>query len=326
MLDLHRLTVLREVKLRGGVSAAARSMSYSHSAVSQQLSQLERDVGVVLLERVGRGVRLTPAAEKLVVHTDRILEEVERATSSIARDRGEPQGTVRIAAFSTISRVVLPAALAELAAEYPRLRVVFEMGDPAAAVVQLAAKQVDLVVADSYPGSPEPTAGDITSTVIGEDPIRVYLPSHVPADLESLSRVPWAMEPATDSSAEWALRVCRDMGFEPQVQFVAPDLLFQLRLVERGLAAALLPDLVVGEADTPVQPTELFGVQPVRKIKVLTRRGSEGNPALSVVRDALETAFARHAEPRTPDRAAGLPVTQPEGSHRFRPSDLSEGE
>ena len=250
MLDLHRLTILREVKLRGGVSAAARSLSYSHSAVSQQLSQLERDVGVELLERVGRGVRLTPAAEQLVVHTDRILEEVERATSSIAKDRGEPQGTVRIAAFSTISRVVLPAALDALARDYPQLQVVFGMDDPAEAVVQLATKQVDLVVADSYPGSPEPTSGDIISTTIGEDPIRVYLPEHVPADVESLARVPWAMEPATDSSAEWALRVCRDMGFEPRVRYIAPDLLFQLRLVERGLAAAMLPDLVVGEAGT----------------------------------------------------------------------------
>lgn len=190
MLDLHRLTILREVKLRGGVSAAARSLSYSHSAVSQQLPQLERDVGVELLERVGRGVRLTPAAEQLVVHTDRILEEVERATSSIAKDRGEPQGTVRIAAFSTISRVVLPAALDALARDYPQLQVVFGMDDPAEAVVQLATKQVDLVVADSYPGSPEPTSGDIISTTIGEDPIRVYLPEHVPADVESLARDP----------------------------------------------------------------------------------------------------------------------------------------
>lgn len=189
MLDLHRLTILREVKLRGGVSAAARSLSYSHSAVSQQLSQLERDVGVELLERVGRGVRLTPAAEQLVVHTDRILEEVERATSSIAKDRGEPQGTVRIAAFSTISRVVLPAALDALARDYPQLQVVFGMDDPAEAVVQLATKQVDLVVA-SYPGSPEPTSGDIIFTTIGEDSIRVYLPEHVPADVESLARDP----------------------------------------------------------------------------------------------------------------------------------------
>ncbi|HIW91005.1 MAG TPA: LysR family transcriptional regulator [Candidatus Corynebacterium avicola] len=291
MLDLHRLTILREVKLRGGVSAAARSLSYSHSAVSQQLSQLERDVGVELLERVGRGVRLTPAAEQLVVHTDRILEEVERATSNLAKDRGTPQGTVRIAAFSTVSRVVLPAALEALARDHPRLQVEFGMDDPAEAVVQLAAKQVDLVVADSYPGSPEPTAGDIISTTIGEDPIRAYLPSTVSADAESLGRAPWAMEPSTDGSAEWARRVCRDMGFEPRVQYVAPDLLFQLRLVERGLAAAMLPDLVVGEADTPVQPTDLFSVQPVRTIKVLTRRGSEENPALSVVRQAIAKAF-----------------------------------
>lgn len=146
--------------------------------------------------------------------------------------------------------MVLPAALDALARDYPQLQVVFGMDDPAEAVVQLATKQVDLVVADSYPGSPEPTSGDIISTTIGEDPIRVYLPEHVPADVESLARVTWAMEPATDSSAEWALRVCRDMGFEPRVRYIAPDLLFQLRLVERGLAAAMLPDLALVEAGT----------------------------------------------------------------------------
>lgn len=294
MLDLHRLTILREVKLRGGISAAARSLNYSHSAVSQQLSQLEREVGVELLERVGRGVRLTPTAEQLVVHTDRMLEEVERAEASIADAQGEPQGTVRIAAFSTFSRVVLPSALDTLVGKYPRLHIFFEMGDPAAAALRLSSKQVDLVVTDSYPGSPEPLAGDISSTVIGEDPIRAYLPSHVSADLESLSNVPWAMEPSTDGSSEWALRVCREMGFEPQLRFVAPDLLFQLRLVERGLAAALLPDLAVGETDTPVRPVDLFTVQPVRTIKVLTRRGAEANPALRAVHRAIAEAFTGH--------------------------------
>src|ERR1700754_682309 len=102
------MALLREVQLRGSITAAARALSYSHSAVSQQLALLEKETGVPLLERAGRGVRLTPAAEGLVHHADDILAILERAESDLAASDTDVRGTLRLAAFTTISRTIVP--------------------------------------------------------------------------------------------------------------------------------------------------------------------------------------------------------------------------
>src|SRR3954454_22529598 len=103
MLDVHRLVLLREVQLRGSITAAARALSFNHSAVAQHLTLLEREAGVPLLERVGRGVRLTAAAEQLVRHTDEVLAVLERAEADLAASDTQVRGTLTIAAFSTVS-------------------------------------------------------------------------------------------------------------------------------------------------------------------------------------------------------------------------------
>ena len=118
MLDVHRLTLLREVKLLGSMSAAARELAYSHSAISQQLGVLEKETGVILLEKVGRNVKLTPAGEELVRNTEAILAAIERAESDLATSHQRAQGVVTVAAFATISRSVMPTAMAELARNF----------------------------------------------------------------------------------------------------------------------------------------------------------------------------------------------------------------
>ncbi len=292
MLDLHRLVLLREVKLRGSMTAAARELSYSHSAVSQQLALLEKETGVTLLEKVGRGVKLTAAGETLVRNTDAILSAVERAETDLASAHSVPHGVVTVAAFASISRTIMPRALSALAESYPELDVRLQLYDPEAAMIRLVSRQVDAVITDSYPGTEPPTTEGITQTVLSEDPVRGYLPAWAEgASLETLRTMKWVMEPRGSAAARWAVQVCRARGFEPIVAHESSDLLFHLRMVEEGLAAAFLPDMVVREAALTVPPTAALPTDQRRSVVFLVRAGAESRPALAAIGDAVAQAL-----------------------------------
>ncbi|MBL3687529.1 LysR family transcriptional regulator [Leucobacter zeae] len=294
MLDLRRLVILRELKLHGTMSAAARELSYTHSAVSQQLALLEREAGVRLLEKSGRNVRLTPAGEELVANTDAILAAMERAESALAESHRRPKGVVRVAAFTTISRIFLPDALLRLSEEYPDLDVRVTRADPEVAVTMLLSRQVDVVLADAYPGTESTATSGVTVAPLAEDPVRAYLPDGSGRDGSvPLAQVRWVMEPQGSAAAQWALRVCRERGFEPLVAHTTSDLLFHLRMVEHGLAAAFLPDTVLREAGVELEPSREFPVDQRRSIHLLMRAGSEAHPAHIAVRAAIAAAIER---------------------------------
>src|SRR3954469_7412462 len=122
MLDLRRLRLLRELRERGTIAAVADALAYTPSAVSQQLAQLEREAGVPLLERVGRGVRLTDAALGLVDHTEAVLARLQLAEAELAASDSEVQGVVRITAFQTAMRALTAPVLRTLTDAHPRLR------------------------------------------------------------------------------------------------------------------------------------------------------------------------------------------------------------
>ncbi|MBR7829102.1 LysR family transcriptional regulator, partial [Actinospica sp. MGRD01-02] len=115
MLDVNRLRLLRELSHRGTIAAVAKALAFTPSAVSQQLSTLEREAGVPLLTRTGRRVTLTPAGVNLVEHTEAVLEHLARAEAELARARTGPAGPVRIGSYPTAARALIPAALAALA-------------------------------------------------------------------------------------------------------------------------------------------------------------------------------------------------------------------
>lgn len=288
MLDLHRLTLLREVKLHGSMSAVARELSYSHSAISQQLGVLEKETGVVLLEKVGRNVRLTPAGEELVRNTEAILAAMERAEADLATSHERPQGVVTVAAFTTISRSIMPVALAQLAQNFPGLDVRLRREDPEQAVMQLVSRQVDAVISDAFPGTRVTYPGGIHTTLIGQDPIRGYLPHGMSfTAVEELRELRWVAEPPDSAASQWALRVCRELGIEPVIAHVSSDLLFHLRMVEQGLAAAFLPDMVVREARSDITPSSWLPADQQRSIQFLVRSGSERSASLTAVREAI---------------------------------------
>ncbi|TGN65158.1 LysR family transcriptional regulator [Nocardioides eburneiflavus] len=291
MLDVHRLVLLREVRLRGSISAAARALSYTPSAVSQQLSLLEKEAGVPLLEKVGRGVRLTPGAEELVHHAEQILSILERAEADLAASDTQVRGTLNLAAFTTISRNTVPRVIAALGRQHPALDVRFRQVEPEEGLLLLSSRRVDVLVVDSYPGTSAPVQDEIHVDLLLNDPIRAYLPTGADdGTLEGLRRLRWVLEPSGSEAHAWVLGVCRQHGFEPNVAYESADLMFHLRMVEAGLAAAFLPDLLVRGEKASMEPSALLDTRQRRQISLICRAGAERRPAVVACRDA----FAEH--------------------------------
>lgn len=301
MFDLHRLRLLRELKHRGTLAAVASALSYAPSSVSQQLSQLEAEVGVPLLEPVGRRVRLTEQAEILVAHTEAVLERLERAAAEIATSLTDLTGTLRVASFQTAALALFPAALGLLRDRHPHLRVHVTQMEPERSLPALQARDFDLVIAEEYPGKPSLRPAELEQENLLDDRLHLAVP-HLAADdgaaradrpmtmLRALADQPWVMEPEGTTARGWATTLCRDAGFEPDVRFETTDLLLHLRLVEHGHAAAFLPGLVWSGRSPTVALRRLPRGRGTRRLVTVVRRGRGRHPAIQACRDALREA------------------------------------
>src|SRR5215471_7972050 len=287
MLDLRRLRLLRELARRGTITAVAEALSYSPSAVSQQLTALEKETGVRLLEPAGRRVRLTAQADLLVSHTEVLLEEMERAEAALARSTHDTVGTLRVAAFQTAVLALIPPALARLHAQHPLLRVEIAELDPEIALPALISGEFDVVLADEYPSHPLPRSRETERHEVLTDELRLVIPARwIERSLRALASRPFVMEPVETAPREWAVAACRQAGFEPDVRFTSTDPHTHLRLVEAGLAAALLPDLAGAQAREGVVTRRLHR-RPTRQIFTTVRRGAARHPAVEAFTAAL---------------------------------------
>jgi DNA-binding transcriptional LysR family regulator len=303
--DLHRLRLLRELKHRGTLAAVAQALSYSPSTISQQLSQLETEVGVPLLEPVGRRVRLTTEAEILVGHVEAILASLETAEADMAASRNVLTGQLRIATFQTAAASLVLPAVGHLNQQHPGLRVEVTQLEPERALPALAAHDYDLVIAEEYPGRPRPQLAGQESQTLCEDPIR--LATAGPTSLADLANRPWVMEPDDTMPGQWALSQCRRAGFEPDVRYTSTDLTFHARLIEQELAVGFLPDLLWHDRPARVTLTALAD-RPTRRIFTATRRGGRTHPAIRAARAALRSAArGRPAPTRTEQRPGVAP-------------------
>ena len=156
MLDVRRLRLLRELAARRTVTAVAEALSYTPSAVSQQLAALERDAGVRLIERVGRGVQLTEAGRRLVVHADAVIARLEAAEADLARAAGDVSGRVRIASFQTAAHALVIPALGPLEERHPELQCELVQAEAESALPALRLGDVDIVLAEEYDHAPRP--------------------------------------------------------------------------------------------------------------------------------------------------------------------------
>ena len=305
MYSLKRLRLLREVSTRGSLAAAAAALGQDPSSVSHQLKALEAEVGAPLLERVGRGVRLTEEALILVTRTEAVLSQLEAAEAEIAAARHEVSGTVRIAGFQTALHTIVPGALARLNRDHPDLTVETTHIRAEDGIPSLLSRDFDLVIEENYPSRPARRAEGVETETLDDDELCLITPAagrELAASGPSLAECAhhsWAMEPADTHAGHWSRAECRRAGFEPDVTTESSDVVFLVRLVASGLASALVPRLALHAAamSTGTEPTEVaIGRLPEpanRRISTAIRRGSARTPRILALRDALRAEFFR---------------------------------
>ncbi|MGX1130848.1 DNA-binding transcriptional LysR family regulator [Streptomyces glaucescens] len=286
MLDLQRLRALHAVSVHGSVGAAATALGYTPSAVSQQIAKLERETRTALLEREGRGVRLTAEARQLVAAAEELLAIVERAETELERRRGTPAGRLTVAAFASAARGLLPGVLADLAARHPALDARLSEVDPHLSVGMVAKGAVDLAVVHDWDIAPLPVPPGVEQAVIGDDPCTLLVPrGHVLAGRERVRREElggerWVCQPPGRVCHDWLMRTLRAAGHEPDVVHQADENPTLVALVAAGLGISLIPrlgrgPLPAGVVEVPLDPT------PVRRLYALWRTGAAGRPAIA---------------------------------------------
>ena len=301
MLDVRKLHLLRELALRGTIAAVADALSYTPSAVSQQLAALERDAGVPLLRRTGRRVALTPAGAALAAQTEAILALLEEAAAGLAAARTGLTGPLRIGAFQTAVRTILPAALVALGRDHPGLELMVTELDPAAVPDALRSGALDVALVHEYdyvPAEPDPALD--TEPLLEE---AIYLASPAPGEMgddpiRQHREAPWIVASPGTLCHVMAVRACQAAGFTPRIRHHADDFATVLALVAAGQGVALVPELGVigpppGVALTPL-PTR-------RRTRIACRNGARRQPPVSACIEAIHAA------------ARALPATRESG-------------
>jgi DNA-binding transcriptional LysR family regulator len=281
----------------GSVAAAARALSFSGPAVSQQLAALERETGVRLLERAGRGVRLTAAARILVDHTDALLSQLEAAEADLAALRETVSGRVRVAAFPSAAATLLPRAWSRLRDSAPHVELDLVEMEPDESVPLVLRGELDVAVAHEYDVLPRVLDPLFERRDLLADPVLVALPErHDLAgadgiDLRALAASDFVTPRPPGPCAEMAQRVCGAAGFVPRVVARANDFQVLLNLVAAGVGVALVPRLAAGrvpEGARLVPPRQVV----TRSVFALSRRGGHRMPAVRLLLDELSQVAA----------------------------------
>jgi DNA-binding transcriptional LysR family regulator len=301
MLDLRRLRLLRELSERGTIAAVADALQFTPSAVSQQLGMLEREAGVRLLERAGRGVRLTDAALVLVDHAEALLERAARAEADLAAAAGAVVGRGRIAGFqSVLIRLALPAIEA-LARDAPGLRCELIEAEPEQALPALALGDLDLVLGDEWQHQPWRLPAGLERHELLREPVRLVLPTAHPAGRRHPEAVPlaelageaWTSGHAGMAWEEMTQRTCRALGgFDPDIRHRTNDANVSLALVARGLAVTLLPALPLAGREAGVAVRSIAEGEVMRAIFAVTRATDAARPSTQALVAAVRDAAA----------------------------------
>jgi DNA-binding transcriptional LysR family regulator len=301
VLDLRRLRLLHELHERGTIAAVADALQFTPSAVSQQLAVLEREAGVPLLERSGRGVRLTDPALVLVRHADALLDRAELAEAELAAAAGSVVGRGRIAAFQSVALRLATPAMHALAREAPGLRCELVEAEPETSLPALALGDIDLVLADEWEHQPHPRPAGVDRHDLHRDPVRVVLPEEHPVARRSRRAVPlselegevWTTGHPGTPWEGMIERACRRLGgFDPAIRHRTNDAVVSLGLVAQGLAVTLLPDLVAAGEHPGVVVREIADGPVHRGIFAATRTADAQRPSVRALLAAVRAEAA----------------------------------
>lgn len=292
MFEVRRLRLLRELSRHGTIAATARVCSLTPSAVSQQLALLEREVGSPLLVRDGRTLVLTEAARVLVEHAERILAGLEEARADVAALSSTVRGVLRLAAFPTAARALVPGAIAHCRTEHPDLRITLTEAQTTESITELKGGHVDLALIYGYNLLPRVRDAGVEVVPLLEEPLLVALPAGMrdgdgPIALDELAEAPWISADRDDDLHEMLRRACGLAGFVPRLDFTSSDYTVIFALVEAGLGVSLVPRLASESMSTDVRLREVAEPALSRTVSVAVRAGSLRNPPIAALLEAL---------------------------------------
>lgn len=296
-MDIARLRALRELSLRQTMAAVAEALHLTPSAVSQQIAQLEEEAGLALVERRGRGVRLTPAGARLVEHAETVLAVLDAARADLARMKAEVAGVLRIAAFPSVAGAVLPQALKAVAALHPRLELVLHEMEPAEGLAALNVGQIDAAVVDDLSVSLGARRSGIETVALGEDRLHVLLPARhrlarqASVGMPALRDEHWALDSSSSLYSDFVVELCRRAGYEPRVNAACRSFEVVSAMVAAGCSVSLIPAL------RSIAPRSGLVTRPLkpevrRRILLAHRRGQREHPAIEAMLRALRPAMA----------------------------------
>ncbi|MFE9439039.1 LysR family transcriptional regulator [Streptomyces sp. NPDC006602] len=295
MLNLERLRTLDALARHGSVSGAAEGLHITTSAVSQQMSKLEREVDQQLLAKNGRGVRLTDAGRLLAEHAARILSQVELAQSDLEAQRGQVVGELRLSAFPTAARGLFPTALAALRAQHPALRIRSLELEPENGIAGVIRGDLDLAVVLDWYNKPMPLPDGLVKAPILDDPADVALPAghrladRDEVDLAEFAEDEWITWGEGEFCHEWLMFTLRSKGIEPIVGHRAAETHTQLGLVSAGLGVCIVP--LLGRHPMPPEVVTVPLKQRVRRhVYVVWRADADRRPSIRAAVKALKTA------------------------------------
>ncbi|GAA4591630.1 DNA-binding transcriptional LysR family regulator [Actinoplanes octamycinicus] len=250
MLDVSRLRVLVAVARHGSVTAAAQALHYAQPSVSHHLARLEAETGSRLVQRAGRGIRLTDAGRMLAERAEEILGRLDAAEAELAAHTGLRSGRVRLAAFPSALGTFVPVAAAAFAAEHPGVDLRFTEAGPPAAVRLLRSGEVEAAVLFTYPGEPAPDLDGLRHELLLEEPIHLVTPADRPGGTLADHRDrPWIS--GCERCRAELVRLCAVAGFTPEVRFTTDDFVAVQALVAAGLGGTVLPGLALAAHHNP---------------------------------------------------------------------------
>jgi DNA-binding transcriptional LysR family regulator len=278
------MQVLRAVVTSGSVTAAAANLGYTPSAVSQQIAVLEKEAGIALLERFGRGVRPTAAGRLLTEHAAVIGRQVAEAETALADLRAGRTGQILVRYFATAGAELVAPALARFRAEHPGVRVDLRLVGESATDDE---DRADLTLVVRPRGS---TGEGVRLVHLRDDPYRVVLPKghrladRRAVDLAELADEPWVGSERPGPCLDAVLEACAAAGFTPDIAVECEEYATAQGFVAAGLGISLVPLLGLGSRHPQVAVRRVRGPEPVRSIHAAVR---ESSLALPAVRDLL---------------------------------------
>ncbi|MQY37221.1 HTH-type transcriptional regulator GltC [Streptomyces sp. RB17] len=295
MLSTHRLHVLAEIDRSGSIAGAARQLRLSPSAVSHQLAQLEKDVGVSLVERGAQSLRLTSAGRRLSLRGQEVLALLDAAEKDLLAQARADSGHLRIGFFASAGYRLLPEALSRFSGRYPAVELDLVEGQPHELAPSVQQGAIDALIAFDYPLDPWTPPDGVRLRELLHEPLYLVVPAGHPAGrraqvrLQELAGEQWITSFGTGSPVLSVLeRACALEGFAPNIRCRSDHYEVILGLVRAGMGIALVPGL--GINDTPgVQTTRLSGPRLYRKVSVASRPGNP-NPLLNTFLAYLASA------------------------------------